>query len=57
MSAQPSGALGRVKHGLRYGDADLIVYRDGKLFEVVVYFDDQESVTFHRPEIDELVWL
>ena len=63
MSAQPSPASDedspRLRWGLRYGTADLIV-RDanGQVVEVVVYWDDGASSILHAPEIDdELIWL
>lgn len=57
MSAQPSGAIARVRWGLRFGDVDYVQYDEGGLFEVVVRFDDGETVIWHHPELEELVWL
>lgn len=58
MSAQPSGAIARVRYGLRYGDVEHVsTNRAGALYEVVVRWDDQQTVAYHQPEIDELVWL
>lgn len=58
MSAQPSGAIARVRYGLRFGDVDHVASNDqGAVTEVIVRFDDGQCATFHRPEIDELVWL
>jgi hypothetical protein len=53
MSAQPSGEIARVRWGLRYGDVD---YVDDDGPEVVVRFDDGETVIFHD-NASELVWL
>lgn len=55
MSALPSGAIARVRWGLRFGDVDW--YQRDPHVEVVVRFDDGETVMFHGADVEELVWL
>lgn len=58
MSAQPSGALARVRWGLRYGDVDWVQGDErGRVVEVVVRFDDGETAIFREDALAELVWL